>query len=112
MGQGPDGCLLVPGPWPFAPGATTTILGISALDKNVTTALVVDGRIVKAMMEERLTRVKQQAGFPHRAVETIFRETGLAPRDVDLVTYPFFRWPAEGRAKLAGYLADLATVRE
>ena len=88
----------------------TTILGISALDKNVTAALVVDGRIVKVVMEERLTRVKQQAGFPTRAVETIFRETGLSPRDVDLVTYPFFRWQAEGREKLAGYLADLAHV--
>ncbi|MBA2450311.1 MAG: hypothetical protein H0V51_20035, partial [Chloroflexi bacterium] len=88
----------------------TTILGISALDKNVTAALVVDGRIVKVVMEERLTRVKQQAGFPTRAVETIFREIGLSPRDVDLVTYPFFRWQAEGREKLAGYLADLAHV--
>jgi carbamoyltransferase len=89
----------------------TTILGISALDKNVTAALVVDGRIVKVVMEERLTRVKQQAGFPARAIETIFRETGLEPRDVDLVTYPFFRWEVEGRQKLAGYLADLANVR-
>jgi carbamoyltransferase len=89
----------------------TTILGISALDKNVTAALVRDGRILKVVMEERLTRVKQQAGFPARAVETIFRETGLSPRDVDLVTYPFFPWHAEGREKLAGYLADLSTVR-
>jgi carbamoyltransferase len=89
----------------------TTVLGISALDKNVTAALVVDGQIVKAVMEERLTRVKQQAGFPTLAIETIFRETGLSPRDVDVVTYPFFRWQHEGREKLTGYLADLATVR-
>ncbi len=89
----------------------TIILGISALDKNVTAALVVDGEIVKVVMEERLTRVKQQAGFPRRAVETIFRETGLGPGDVELVTYPFFRWEAEGREKLAGYLADLANLR-
>jgi carbamoyltransferase len=89
----------------------TAILGISALDKNVTASLVVDGEIVKVVMEERLTRVKQQAGFPARAVETIFRETGLAPDDVDLVTYPFFRWQEEGREKLAGYLADLANIR-
>lgn len=88
-----------------------TILGISALDKNVTAALVVDGQIVKVVMEERLTRVKQQAGFPSRAIATIFRETGLSPDDVDLVTYPFFRWQDEGREKLAGYLADLASVR-
>lgn len=90
----------------------TTILGISALDKNVTAALVVDGQIVKAVMEERLTRVKQQAGFPTLAVETIFRETGLSPGDIDLVTYPFFRWPDEGKQKLSGYLADLAHVRD
>ncbi|MFN8635464.1 MAG: carbamoyltransferase C-terminal domain-containing protein [Chloroflexota bacterium] len=89
----------------------TTVLGISALDKNVTAALVVDGRIVKVVMEERLTRVKQQAGFPARSIEALFRETGLSPRDVDVVTYPFFRWQDEGREKVAGYLADLQNVR-
>jgi len=89
----------------------TIVLGISALDKNVTAALVMDGRIVKVVMEERLTRVKQQAGFPTRAIETIFRETGLSSGDVDVVTYPFFRWQEEGREKLSGYLADLANVR-
>ncbi|MFN8524777.1 MAG: carbamoyltransferase C-terminal domain-containing protein [Chloroflexota bacterium] len=85
----------------------TTVLGISALDKNVTAALVADGRILKVVMEERLTRVKQQAGFPYRSIATLFRETGLEPRDVDAVTYPFFPWAEEGREKLGGFLADL-----
>jgi carbamoyltransferase len=89
----------------------TTVLGISALDKNVTAALVVDGRIEKVVMEERLTRVKQQSGFPTRSIQTIFAETGIGPGDIDAVTYPFFEWPTEGRQKLAGFLDDLRAVR-
>ena len=36
----------------------SVILGISALDKDAAAALVVDGRIVSAVAEERLTRAR------------------------------------------------------
>ena len=86
------------------------ILGISALDKDTTAALVVDGRIERVVMEERLTRRKHQGGFPARSLEVLFEESGVSPDRIDLVTYPFFRWSGEARAKIEGYLRDLATL--
>ena len=77
----------------------STILGISALDKDATAALVVNGQLVKIVMEERLTRRKHQPGFPTRSLQTAFEETGIRPADVDLVTYPFFHWAGEARSK-------------
>src|SRR5688572_23704835 len=88
----------------------TTILGISALDKDATAALVVDGQLTKIVMEERLTRRKHQAGFPTRSLRTALAETGVRPADIDRVTYPFFHWSGEALAKVDGYLRDLATL--
>lgn len=88
----------------------TTILGISALDKDAAAAVVIDGVLVKAVMEERLTRVKHQPGFPGRSIQLALAEAGLRPSDVDLVTYPFFHWTGETRAKLGGYLHDLVDL--
>src|SRR3712207_3479147 len=88
----------------------TTILGIAALDKDVTAALVVDGQIDKVVMEERLTRVKHQGGFPRCALATALQETGVRPRDIERVTYPFFGWQGEALAKAGGYLRDLSTL--
>lgn len=88
----------------------TVMLGIAALDKDVTAALVVDGRIEKVVMEERLSRVKHQGGFPSRALETALRETGIRPREIARITYPFYGWQGEARAKIGGYLHDLSTL--
>jgi carbamoyltransferase len=48
-----------------------------------------DGRIVAAMSEERLSRVKMDGGFPFRALETVMRMGGVRPRDLDAVAVPF-----------------------
>jgi carbamoyltransferase len=48
-----------------------------------------DGRIVAAMSEERLSRVKMDGGFPFRALETVMRMGGVGPRDLDAVAVPF-----------------------
>ena len=70
---------------------TMIILGVSALDKESTATIVRDGSIVAAVSEERLTRVKQQAGFPVRAVEAVLKLSAVSPEQIDLVAYPFFR---------------------
>ena len=44
------------------------VLGISAFYHDSAAALVVDGKIVAAAQEERFTRIKHDAGFPHQAV--------------------------------------------
>lgn len=48
-----------------------------------------DGRIVAAMSEERLSRVKMDGGFPFRALEAVMRIGGVTPKDLDAVAVPF-----------------------
>ena len=83
------------------------VLGISALDKESTVAVVRDGRLTFALSEERLTREKQQGGFPHRSLEAAFAFEGLQPEEIDAVAYPFFAWDVESRMIL-GALARSA----
>lgn len=65
------------------------VLGISPLDKDATASLVEDGRVLFAAGEERFTRVKQQSGFPERAIVAALEATGMDPTRVDRVVYPF-----------------------
>lgn len=71
------------------------VVGISALDKESTVTLVQDGVITWAVSEERLTRVKQQRGFPWGALEMVFERSGVGPGDVEAVCYPFLPAPDE-----------------
>ncbi|MBM4344667.1 MAG: hypothetical protein FJ100_14980 [Deltaproteobacteria bacterium] len=48
-------------------------------------ALVVEGRVVAAVSEERLMRTKRQAGFPRRAVVEVLRLAGLGPSQVQAI---------------------------
>ncbi|MEO0192391.1 MAG: carbamoyltransferase N-terminal domain-containing protein, partial [candidate division WOR-3 bacterium] len=52
---------------------------------TATVALVVDGRLVSAVSEERLNRIKEWGGFPYRAIEEVLRIAGVSPKDVRLV---------------------------
>ena len=64
-----------------------TILGISAFYHDSAACLVRDGEIVAAAQEERFTRKKHDAGFPHHAVAYCLRAGGLAPADLDYVGF-------------------------
>jgi len=79
-----------------------------------------DGRIVAAMSEERLSRVKMDGGFPFRALETVMRIAGATPADLDAVAVPFLSRRAQlaegarlaARAALdPGLLAGQASLR-
>jgi len=65
------------------------ILGISALDKESTVTLVENGKIVAAISEERITRVKQQSWFPFQSLEKIFAQYRLTAADIDRVAFAF-----------------------
>ena len=60
------------------------VLGLH-IGHDATAALVVDGEIVGAIAEERLSRIKQHYGFPQKAIRELLTRQGLAPRDVDLI---------------------------
>jgi carbamoyltransferase len=63
------------------------ILGISAHYHDSAAALVVDGVPVCAVQEERLSRHKNDAGFPAGAVEWCLNHGGLDPGDLDAVVF-------------------------
>jgi carbamoyltransferase len=63
------------------------ILGISAHYHDSAAAIVVDGEPVGAVQEERLSRRKNDAGFPLNAIEWCLERAGLEPADLDAVVF-------------------------
>jgi carbamoyltransferase len=63
------------------------ILGISAHYHDSAAALVVDGAPACAVQEERLSRHKNDAGFPIGAIEWCLDHAGLDPADLDAVVF-------------------------
>jgi len=63
------------------------ILGISAHYHDSAAALVVDGVPVCAVQEERLSRRKNDAGFPVGAIEWCLDSAGLEPSGLDAVVF-------------------------
>jgi carbamoyltransferase len=61
----------------------TTILGINAYHGDASAALLVDGRLLAAVEEERFTRVKHDTSFPHNSIRFCLDQVGLRPSDID-----------------------------
>jgi carbamoyltransferase len=60
------------------------VLGINdGHDSGV--CLLRDGRIILCSSEERRLNVKNHAGVPEQSIASVFRRSGIAPQDVDLV---------------------------
>ena len=71
------------------------ILGLSAFYHDSAAVLVEEGRIVAAAQEERFTRKKHDAGYPHHAVAYCLDEAGVTLDDVDRVAFydkPFLKF--------------------
>ena len=71
------------------------ILGISAFYHDSAAALIDDGRIVAAAQEERFTRRKHDAAFPHNAIAYCLAEAGVAADELDHVVFydkPFLKF--------------------
>ena len=69
------------------PGTDMKILGISAHYHDSAAALVVDGVPLAAVQEERLSRRKNDAGFPLNAIEWCLDHAKLDPGDLDAVVF-------------------------
>jgi carbamoyltransferase len=67
------------------------ILGIAApFGHDSSAALVIDGKTVAAVEEERFTRKKHaESQAPVNAVNFCLKEAGLKPRDIDYIAYPW-----------------------
>src|ERR1700683_3500668 len=71
---------------------TMIILGINAYHANAAAAIVVDGRLIAAVEEERLNRVKCAAGLPARAIQFCLDRAGAKLTDVDQIAVPRDPW--------------------
>src|SRR5690606_3552277 len=86
-----------------APGdAMACTLGISAHYHDAAAALVLDGQVIAAVQEERLSRIKNDPSLPIAAARACLDLAGLDPRDVD--TLAFYEEPF---AKLERVLVHL-----
>lgn len=107
------------------------ILGINAYHANASAAIVADGRLLAAVEEERLNRVKYAAGLPVRAIQYCLDQAGAKISEVDHIAIPrdprarlrtklryAIRMPlfaierARVMARFAGIREDLATSFE
>ena len=71
------------------------ILGISAFYHDSAACLLKDGEIVAAAQEERFTRKKHDAGFPHHAIQYCLKEANIAASQIDNVVFyekPFVKF--------------------
>jgi carbamoyltransferase len=59
------------------------ILGINAFHADSSAALLRDGKLIAAVEEERLSRIKHWAGFPAQSIAYCLREAGVQLSDVD-----------------------------
>jgi len=72
------------------------ILGINAYHANAAAAIVVDGRLIAAVEEERLNRVKYAAGLPSRAIQFCLDRAGAKLTEVDHIAIPRDPWARLG----------------
>src|SRR5580704_14421214 len=71
------------------------ILGISAFYHDSAAALIEDGRIVAAAQEERFSRRKHDAAFPHSSIAYCLAEAGVTADELDHVVFydkPFLKF--------------------
>lgn len=61
------------------------ILGINAYHADAAAAVVVDGKVIAAIEEERFRRVKHWAGYPSLSVEYVLSEAGTDIHGVDAI---------------------------
>lgn len=83
------------------------ILGINAFHAGASAALLVDGKPVAAIAEERLNRVKYYANFPALAIQKCLEMAGLSFSDIDYVAVG--RDAAANRAKKIEYIVKHPT---
>ena len=76
-------------------GSAMYILGISAFYHDSAACLLKNGEIVAAAQEERFTRKKHDAGFPHYSIQYCLKEAGIPASQIDNVVFyekPFLKF--------------------
>jgi carbamoyltransferase len=70
---------------------TTHVLGINSYLHDSSAALFSDGRLVFAVEEERLSRLKKDARFPVRSIHAALDHAGIGVADLDAIAFGWNR---------------------
>ncbi len=62
-----------------------TILGINAYHADASASLLIDGKLIVAIEEERFTRTKHWAGFPVQSIIFCLKEANISLSDIDYI---------------------------
>lgn len=65
----------------------TWTLGIGGYSHDASAALLRDGKLVAAVQEERLTRIKHIGGFPYKSIEYCIEVGGIGPKDISAIAF-------------------------
>ncbi len=71
------------------------ILGISSFYHDSSATLLIDGKIVSAVQEERFTRIKHDFGFPSHSINYILKENKIFLNEIDYIVFyekPFLKF--------------------
>ena len=71
------------------------ILGISAFYHDSASSLIIDGKIVSAVQEERFSRIKHDSSYPFNSIDYILRENKIKLSDIDHIVFfekPFLKF--------------------
>ena len=71
------------------------IIGISAFYHDSAAALIVNGKIVNAVQEERFTRIKHDSSFPENSLKFLLDVNKIDLEDIDAVVFyekPFLKF--------------------
>ena len=73
----------------------SSILGISAFYHDSASSLIIDGKIVSAVQEERFSRIKHDSSYPFNSVDYILKENKINLSDIDHIVFfekPFLKF--------------------
>jgi len=62
------------------------ILGINAYHGDSSAAIIKDGKIISAIEEERIRRIKHWAGFPSESIKFCLKDANISIEDIDYIT--------------------------
>ncbi len=66
---------------------SNVILGINAFHADSSACLIIDGKLIAAIEEERINRIKHYSGFPYNAINECLSIGGVAEKDVTDIAF-------------------------
>ena len=64
---------------------TKYILGINAYHGDSSACLIKDGKLIAALEEERIRRIKHWAGFPSESIKFCLNFAGIGIKDINYI---------------------------